>query len=190
MHQDNGARVNEFQHTLRHCLRCRSIFVVGADRPEDNGVAFQLRECKHPVVQEPSWRPEKLRANSCDTLYGGGAFFNLRPDLIPVFFRQVIGVRVGVVANFVPLRNNLPGNFWELFHLLANQKESRFDIIPLQDVQNFWRVNGVRSVVKSQRNDLRKRFVGKNFIHDCAGEHQSNHQTYDYQHAQASSPPF
>ncbi|MFA0768152.1 MAG: hypothetical protein OXFUSZZB_001480 [Candidatus Fervidibacter sp.] len=108
MHQDDGARVDKSENPLRHRFGRRGIVVVGGDRPEDDGEATKLGSGVDAIVQVATRRSEQFWANARHPLNGVSALDDFTANGVPIFAGEIGGVRVGVVADFVPFGDDAP----------------------------------------------------------------------------------
>lgn len=58
-------------------------------------------------------------------------FLNLLPDLLSIFLGQIGWVKVSVVADLVPFKDNPTGNFREFLNPFAYQEEGRLNPVSL-----------------------------------------------------------
>lgn len=160
VHQDDGARVDEFENPSRHRFGCRGIVVVGGDRPEDDSEATKLGGGVDAIVQVAARRSEQFRANARHPLNGVSTLDDFTADGVPIFAGQISGVRVGVVADFVPFGDDAARQIGVAFGAGADEKKGRPHPIAFEDVQNLRREHWVRSVIKGQGDDFGQGMLG------------------------------
>src|SRR5690242_437518 len=80
---------------------------------------------------------------------------NLEPHQKVRQFGQV-GMRKGVISQFVTLAGDTSHNAWMLERLKPCDEECRFDVLLLENVKNLLRVIGIGAVVKSDDHRFRR----------------------------------
>ena len=129
-----------------------SLPVTGINRPHDGWVTEPLHDqLALPLVDCAVGRAHGPRLHSGRIHDGAPRSGHLGQDLRITEGLQ-IAMGIGVVADFVTLRHNPPGEMRIDVHVLADYIKGRLDVAPPQDVEQARRVAGVRTVVKSHRN--------------------------------------
>src|SRR5262245_30232410 len=79
--QDDAPRPDALQDAPRHGLRCRSVVMVGGDRPEDRAITLRRGGADNGAVHQPPRRTEEVGAPPADLLDGLLTALQLCPHL-------------------------------------------------------------------------------------------------------------